>query len=71
MRAPFILQVFATHFNSIAVAVDVPGLQATLQATDLDTYGYASVTAMYPPKGALALATAAVCIVYFDVSILY
>ena len=71
MRAPFILQVFATHFNSIAGVVDVPSLQATLQATDLDTYGYASVTAMYPPKGALALATAAVCIVYFDVSILY
>ena len=67
MHAPFILQVFARHFNSIAGVVDVPGLQAT----DLDTYGYASITAMYPPKGALALATAAVCIVYFDVSIPY
>ena len=55
------------HFNSIAGAVDVP----SLQATDLDTYGYASITAMYPPRGALALVTAAVCIVYFDVSILY
>lgn len=63
MRAPFILQVFATHLNSITGAVDMPSLEATLQVTDLDVYGYASLAAKYPPKGALALATAAVCII--------
>jgi hypothetical protein len=29
MRAPFILQVFATHLNSIVGAEDVPALEAT------------------------------------------
>lgn len=62
MHAPFILQVFATHLNSITGAVDVPSLVATLWATNLDAYGYASVAAKYPPKGALALATTTVCI---------
>jgi hypothetical protein len=58
MRSPFILQVFATHLNSIAGAVDVP----SLQAADLDDYyDDASPAAKYPPKGALALAAAAVC----------
>ena len=57
MHAPFILQVFATHLNSIVGAVDVP----SLEASDLNVHN-ASVTARYPLKGALALAAAAVCI---------
>ncbi|KAF8259051.1 hypothetical protein EI94DRAFT_1814058 [Lactarius quietus] len=56
MRAPFILQVFATHLNSITDAVDVP----SLQATNWDIHGEASLAAKYPPKGALALAATAV-----------
>jgi hypothetical protein len=52
MRAPFILQVFATHLNSIVGAEDVPALEVT------DNFG----DAKYPPKGALALAAAAVCL---------
>jgi hypothetical protein len=62
MRAPFILQVFVTHLNSISGMVDEPSLQATLQATNLDIYGEASLAAKFPPKGALALAATAVCI---------
>ena len=54
MRAPFILQVFAVHLNSIVGAVDVPSLEVT------NDYGDGTVLAKYPPKGALALAVAAV-----------
>ncbi|KAI9436203.1 hypothetical protein H4582DRAFT_2078814 [Lactarius indigo] len=54
MRAPFILQVFATHLNSTAGAEEVPALSAT----GIDKG--ASAVAKYPPKGALALAAAAV-----------
>ncbi|KAH9034759.1 hypothetical protein EDB85DRAFT_1889688 [Lactarius pseudohatsudake] len=53
MCAPFILQVFAMHLNSIVGAKDVPNLEAT--SVDGDT----SAVAKYPPKGALALAVAA------------
>jgi len=55
MRAPFILQVFASHLNSIVGAEDVPSLEVT------DGYREATVLARYPPKGALALAAATVC----------
>ena len=61
MRSPFILQVFATHLNSIVGAEDVPSLEVT------DGYGAATVLARYPPKGALALAAAAVSF-FFPVS---
>ena len=54
MRAPFILQVFAVHLNSIVGAEDVPSLEVTNDCGD------ATVTAKYPPKGALALAAATV-----------
>jgi hypothetical protein len=54
MCSPFILQVFATHLNSIVGAEDVPGLNAS------DTDDDPSAVARYPPKGALALAAAAV-----------
>jgi hypothetical protein len=57
MCAPFILQVFVMHLNSITGTVDVP----SLQATDLDIYGDTLIAAKYPLKGALALAAAAVC----------
>ncbi len=55
MRAPFILQVFAMHLNSIVGAEDVPGLVATSIHGD-----HATAVAKYPPKGALALTAAAV-----------
>ena len=54
MRAPFILQVFATHLNSIVGAEDVPSLDAA--GCDEDS----SIVEKYPPSGALALAAAAV-----------
>jgi hypothetical protein len=54
MCHPFILQVFATHLNSIVGAEDVPGFGVTDKCTG------ASVVAKYPPKGALALAATAV-----------
>ncbi|KAH8982929.1 hypothetical protein EDB86DRAFT_2811923 [Lactarius hatsudake] len=54
MRAPFILQVFATHLNSTVGAAEVPALRAT------GVNKGASIVAKYPPKGALALAAAAV-----------
>ncbi|KAH8984333.1 hypothetical protein EDB92DRAFT_1950889 [Lactarius akahatsu] len=54
MCAPFILQVFATHLNSTAGAAEVPALRAT------GVNEGASIVAKYPPKGALALAAAAV-----------
>ncbi|KAI9431278.1 hypothetical protein H4582DRAFT_1822671 [Lactarius indigo] len=54
MCAPFILQVFTTHLNSTAGAEEVPALSAT----GIDKG--ASAVAKYPPKGALALAAAAV-----------
>ena len=54
MRSPFIIQVFATHLNSIVGAQDVPSLEVT------DGYGDTTVLARYPLKGALALAAAAV-----------
>ncbi|KAH9033644.1 hypothetical protein EDB85DRAFT_2144869 [Lactarius pseudohatsudake] len=53
MRAPFILQVFATHLNSTAGAEEVPALRAT------GVNEGASIVAKYLPKGALALAAAA------------
>ncbi|KAF8256394.1 hypothetical protein EI94DRAFT_1711617 [Lactarius quietus] len=56
MHAPFILQVFATHLNSITSVMDVP----SLQATNWDIHGEASLAAKYPPRGALALAATAV-----------
>ncbi|KAI9432302.1 hypothetical protein BJY52DRAFT_1132819, partial [Lactarius psammicola] len=55
MHAPFILQVFTTHLNSIVGAEDVPGLAAT--GVDGD---HVTAVAKYPPMGALALAAAAV-----------
>ncbi|KAF8263217.1 hypothetical protein EI94DRAFT_1807603 [Lactarius quietus] len=58
MCAPFILQVFATHLNSIIGVVDVP----SLQATNWDIHGEASLAAKYPPKGALALAATSICV---------
>jgi hypothetical protein len=54
LHAPFILQVFAMHLNSIVGAQDVPSLEVT------DSYGDGTVLARYPPKGALALAAAAI-----------
>jgi hypothetical protein len=51
MRAPFILQVFANHLNSIVGAEDVPSLEVAVGHGD---------SVRYPPKGALALAAAAV-----------
>ncbi|KAH8987223.1 hypothetical protein EDB86DRAFT_2809056 [Lactarius hatsudake] len=54
MHAPFILQVFATHLNSTIGATEVPALRAT------GVNKGASIVAKYPPKGALALAAAAV-----------
>ncbi|KAH9019020.1 hypothetical protein EDB85DRAFT_1873448 [Lactarius pseudohatsudake] len=54
MRAPFVLQVFTTHLNSTAGAEEVPALRAT------GVNEGASIVAKYPPKGALALAAAAV-----------
>ncbi|KAH9169057.1 hypothetical protein EDB89DRAFT_1908891 [Lactarius sanguifluus] len=54
MRAPFVLQVFATHLNSTIGAAEVPALRATGVSKG------ASFVAKYPPKGALALAAAAV-----------
>ena len=57
MHRPFVLQVFAMHLNSIMGAVDVPVLEVT------DGYRDATVLARYPPKGALALAAAAVSFV--------
>jgi hypothetical protein len=59
MRAPFILQVFATHLNSIVGAEEVPGLE--FSSTREDT----SDDAKYPPTGALGLAAAAVSISHF------
>jgi hypothetical protein len=54
MRAPFILQVFVTHLNSIIGTQEVPEIEVA------DNYEDASVVSRYPPIGALALATAAV-----------
>jgi hypothetical protein len=54
MRAPFILQVFAIHLNSIVGAQEVPEIEVAGDFED------ASVVSRYPPIGALALATAAV-----------
>jgi hypothetical protein len=56
MRSPLILQVFATHLNSTSGAEDVPQLYAPGVDEDSD----ASAVVKYPPKGALALAAAAV-----------
>ena len=58
MRAPFILQVFATHLNSIVGAEDIPGLEVTANQDD-----ESAVTA-YPPIGALALAATMVSMLY-------
>ena len=58
MRAPFILQVFATHLNSIVGAEDMPGLEVTANPNNKS-----AVTA-YPPTGALALAATAVSMLY-------
>ncbi len=55
MHAPFILQVFTTHLNSIVGAKDVLGLVANSIHGD-----HVTAIAKYPPKGALALAAAAV-----------
>ena len=60
MRAPFILQVFATHLNSIVGAMDVPSLEVTVGDVDHDKDVCAGVK--YLPRGALALTAAAVCI---------
>ena len=51
MRAPFILQVFANHLNSIVGAEDIP---------EIEIAEGVSVVAKYPPIGGLALAAAAV-----------
>ena len=56
MRAPFILQVFATHLNSIVGAEDVPGLEIAANHDDNSD--------VYPLTGALALAAAAVSMPY-------
>jgi hypothetical protein len=53
-RSPFILQVFATHLNSIVGAEEVPELEVTSNHEDV------SVVARYPLIGALAIAAAAV-----------
>ncbi|KAH9034007.1 hypothetical protein EDB83DRAFT_1784674 [Lactarius deliciosus] len=54
MHSPFILRVFAAHLISIAGAIDIEDLEVDgLPAS-------ASSTQKYPPRGALALATAAV-----------
>ena len=57
MRGPFILQVFAMHLNSIVGTEDVPNLKVTNGHEDV------TVFARYPPKGALALAVAAISFV--------
>ena len=54
MHAPFILQVFATHLNSIIGAEDVPSFEAAGCNED------SSIVNKYPPSGALALAATAV-----------
>jgi hypothetical protein len=54
MHAPFILQVFATHLNSIVGAEEVPELEVT------SNHEGVSVVARYPLIGALAIAAAAV-----------
>lgn len=56
MRAPFILQVFATHLNSIVGAEEVPGLEFSR------THDNTSDDVKYLPKGALGMAAAAVSI---------
>jgi hypothetical protein len=65
MRTPFVLQVFATHLNSIVGAEDVPSLEVT------DGYGDATFLARYPPKGALALAIVAVGFFLFTQQVSY
>jgi hypothetical protein len=60
MRAPFVLQVFATHLNSIVGAKDVPAL--TAKVPNPGASGLSSMVEKYPPKGALALAATAVSI---------
>jgi hypothetical protein len=64
MRAPFILQVFATHLNSIVGAEEMPSLEVTDSDFDEDT----SIIARHPPKGALALAAAAVSLSYLFIN---
>jgi hypothetical protein len=54
MHAPFILQVFVTHLNSIVGAEEVLELEVA------SNHEGASVVARYPPIGALAIAAAAV-----------
>ena len=51
MRAPFIIQVFANHLNSIVGAEDM---------LEIEIAEGVSVVAKYPPIGGLALAAAAV-----------
>jgi hypothetical protein len=54
MHAPFILQVFATHLNSIVGAEEVLELKVT------SNHEGVSIVVRYPPIGALAIAAATV-----------